>query len=142
MTILVGTPEAGTGLMQMHAVEALGSCLWDVVAYAWLDENENGRRDRREDPLPGVTVAFYHDLSVSRRTERTDAGGLVRFSWELGGPCLVEGDVLVVTADTPAGHRPTTPTRVSTVGGAAFGFVAGEPAASPTPTPQGAGQGE
>jgi hypothetical protein len=109
-------------------------CTWYATAKSWLDENENGKWDANEPPLPGVQFSIGWDQPVSD------------FKGEGHGALVTvyicnSAHQVPVSAVPPNGYRPTTSTIITSSGGEGshgpfqFGFtyLLGVPTTTPMP---------
>jgi len=111
------TPDRTT---QEPIIREVCKCAAKIKAEAWIDQNENGRREPEEAPLKGVTfrVEWYDDGStplvmVLTSDESGSAAGSVA-----GCGC----DDAMVYAQVPVNYRLTTPDRCQRE--CSFGFAA------------------
>jgi hypothetical protein len=105
----------------------LPDCVWGVEANARLDSDGDGVRDGEESALPEVRFIVADTLNGYPDVGRgmSDAGGRVRLTVFLPGCSQA---IFVVSAEPPAGYRPTTRASMPTGENAAieFGFRARE----------------
>lgn len=85
----------------------MADCEWSGIAFAYIDENEDGVFQKDEHPLPGVTfhVLDRLDQSSEVQTGISEVNGEAELFLFLFGCPQVEYEI---TADKPAGFRLTT----------------------------------
>jgi ligand-binding sensor domain-containing protein len=120
---------SATPIVETSSIEI--RCAWDGVVRAWLDQNENGKWEHDEPPLPGVRFLLHWE-GFNQPFEPTDWNGETYFY-----PHCVSGQEII--ARIPPGYHLTTAGRLPIYTGysniKSFGFAqsAGLPTATPRP---------
>jgi streptogramin lyase len=123
-------------------VETPGDCIWQGVAQAWIDQNENGIWDSNEHPLPGISF-FVDDvlnnlLQVADYATSNLQGDARLLVWLPGCPDVK----FEVYPEVPKQYHLTTPQRLTapvtaTAKALQFGFAYWPSVPTATPRPVG-----
>jgi hypothetical protein len=130
--ILASTPTSPPTLTPTPTLKSIEryvcKCAFSAFVEAWVDQNENLRREPEEAPLEGVIFkGKWYDDGLDREGETFAASDQTGYADIVGTGCGCES--MVVYAEAPTGYRLTTRDRVNgsscpRSARCAFGFIA------------------